>query len=328
LRCLYVKPHVDGWVGWVFGAFLTLDMPYNLLPSLHIALRTILADLYASHTAGLLRSGSNLWFSLIGLSTVLTYQHHVVDIVGGFVLAAFCFYLFPEAAPRAPSARNLRVATYYGIGTLLTLAVAVATWPAGGLLLWPATSLGIMTAAYCGLGATVYRKAGGRLPLSTRLILGPALLGHWLSLLYYRRQCRAWDEVCPGLLIGRVLLPGEAEQVIKRGVTAVLDLTAEFSETPAFRALRYRNLPILDLTAPTQEQLDEAVGFIAAESARGTVYVHCKIGYSRSAAVVGAYLLKKGEVATASEAVACLRRARPSIVVRPEALAVLTEFNR
>jgi hypothetical protein len=27
---------------------------------------------------------------------LLTYQHHFVDIVGGFVLAAICFYLFRE----------------------------------------------------------------------------------------------------------------------------------------------------------------------------------------------------------------------------------------
>ena len=29
--------------------------------------------------------------ALIGLSPVLTHQHHVIDIVGGFVLAGFCF---------------------------------------------------------------------------------------------------------------------------------------------------------------------------------------------------------------------------------------------
>jgi membrane-associated phospholipid phosphatase len=37
-----------------------------------------------------------VWFVLIGFSTLLTYQHHFVDIVGGFVLAAICFYLFRE----------------------------------------------------------------------------------------------------------------------------------------------------------------------------------------------------------------------------------------
>jgi membrane-associated phospholipid phosphatase len=34
------------------------------------------------------------WFVLIALSPVLTYQHHVIDIVGGVVLAVLCFCLF------------------------------------------------------------------------------------------------------------------------------------------------------------------------------------------------------------------------------------------
>jgi protein-tyrosine phosphatase len=70
----------------------------------------------------------------------------------------------------------------------------------------------------------------------------------------------------------------------KRALVAV---TAELSEARPFQATRYRNLPILDLTAPTHAQLQEAVAFITDEVEKGSVYVHCKIGYSRSAAVVG-----------------------------------------
>jgi protein phosphatase len=159
-------------------------------------------------------------------------------------------------------------------------------------------------------------------------VLAPVLLGQYLSLLYYRRQCRPWDEFSPGLLIGRQLDDAEAAEAVRQGVTAVLDLTAEFSEATPFRATNYRNLPILDLTAPTPGQLREAIQFIAEESARGTVYVHCKIGYSRSATVVGAYQLASGRAATAQEAIELLRRVRPSIIVRPEAREALRAFER
>jgi protein-tyrosine phosphatase len=54
--------------------------------------------------------------------------------------------------------------------------------------------------------------------------------------------------------------------------------------------------------------------------------VHCKIGYSRSAAVVGAYLLGIGRVQNSDDAIGLLRRARPSIVVRPEVYEALIQF--
>jgi protein-tyrosine phosphatase len=109
-------------------------------------------------------------------------------------------------------------------------------------------------------------------------------------------------------------------------VTAVLDLTAEFSEATPFRGTRYRNLQVLDLTAPTQDQLHQALAFVTLEAARGTVYVHCKIGYSRSAAVVAAFLLATRQAATVLEAVQTLARTRPDIVIRPEAMQALRAF--
>ena len=92
----------------------------------------------------------------------------------------------------------------------------------------------------------------------------------------------AWDEVVPGVWIGRVLSDAEAAEACD-GVTAVLDLTAEFAEAaPVPGRPTICNMPILDLTAPTPDQLREAVAFITEHSQHGTVYVHCKIGYSRS----------------------------------------------
>lgn len=324
------RPRGVGWFGDFVEASCTapflMEYPHNLFPSLHIALRTLLADIYARHTRGLVRFGSHIWFSLIGFSTILTWQHHLVDIAGGFILAGFAFYFFRQSGSHLPVVPNIRIGVYYFTAALAVLAFAGAVWPWGAFLLWPVAALYLVAFAYWGLGPSIYRKSAGQLPWSTRFVLAPVLLGQYLSLLYYRRQSRAWDQVAPGVLLGRVLRPREAAECIRQGVTAVLDLTAEFAEAAPFRAIRYHNLPILDLTAPTQEQLREAAAFIAAESARGTVYVHCKIGYSRSAAVVGAYLLASGRAATAEEAIAQLRQARPALIVRPEAREALRTF--
>jgi predicted protein tyrosine phosphatase len=326
------RPRVEGWFGELVERSCTapflMEYPHNLFPALHVTLCLILADAYGRHTRGAVRVLSYAWFTLIVLSTVLTWQHHLVDVAGGLVLAGFAFYLFREEGTRLPVVPNVRIGCYYAAGAAAVVAPAPAIWPWGVFLLWPAAGLGVVAAAYFGLGPGLFRKAGGRLPPSTRFVLAPVLLGQYLSLAYYRRRCRAWDEVAPGVLIGRALTTAEADAAVRQGVTAVLDLTAEFSEATPFRAVRYRSLPVLDLTAPAQDRLHEAVAFIAEEAAKGTVYVHCKIGYSRSAAVAGAYLLASGRAATVEEAVARLRRARPSIIVRPEALAALRTFER
>ena len=177
------------------------------------------------------------------------------------------------------------------------------------------------------VGPRIYRKENGRLPWSARLLLAPCLAGQRVSLWHYRRQCRPWDEAAPGVLIGRQLGDEEAADAARAGVTAVLDLTAEFSEAAPFRGVAYRNVAIMDLTAPTPAQLREAVDFIEANAASGQVYVHCKIGYSRSAAVVGAWLVESGRARSADEAMSMLRARRPSIVIRPEAEAALRAFT-
>jgi protein-tyrosine phosphatase/membrane-associated phospholipid phosphatase len=326
LRFAFERPPASGWLGTIFDWFRTMDRPYNLLPSLHIALRTFLDALYARHTSGWLRIVSRMWFSLIGFSTLLTYQHHFADVIGGFALAGYCFYSFREIPKVLPVVPNRRIGFYYAAGTLISVALLVAFRPWSVLLLWPAIALGIVTAAYFGLGPGIFRKTNGLLPWSSRWALGPCLLGQRLSLLYYRWQCRAWDEVTPRVWIGRKLSRREAAAAVHAGVTAVLDLTAEFSEVEPFRRLTYLNLPILDLTAPTGLHLSEMTAFIAEQSRNGIVYVHCKIGYSRSAAAIAAYLLTTGQAATVSESLSILRSRRPSIVIRPEIVKALEEF--
>jgi protein-tyrosine phosphatase len=327
LRFAFARPHASGWLGAVFDWFRGVDAPYNLLPSLHAALTLILLDSYFRHTRGFVRVATMTWFGLIALSPVLTYQHHVIDIAGGFVLAGYCFYFFRESSHAPPVVANRRIGSYYAAGTAVALIMGAIFWPWGVLLFWPAIALGIVAIAYFRAGPIVFHKTEGKLLWSTRFVLAPCLLGQYLSLLYYRSQCRSWDKVTPQIWIGGKLGCRSANKALCSGVVSVLDLSAEFSEAKPFRKINYRNIPVLDLTAPIQAQLVEMSKFIANRSGNGAVYVHCKIGYSRSAAAVAAYLLMSGEVKTAGEAFAMIQRVRPSVVIRPEVRSALSEFE-
>jgi protein-tyrosine phosphatase/membrane-associated phospholipid phosphatase len=327
LRFAFLRPHVDGWLGALFDWFRGMDAPYNLLPSLHAAFTLILCDIYFRHTRGFIRITIMIWFVLIGLSPVFTYQHHLIDIVGGFVLAGYCFYAFRERTPALPIITNRRIGSCYAAGATVVLVVGAIFWPWGVLLIWPAIALGIVAMAYFRAGPIIFHKAEGKLPWSTRFVLGPCLVGQYLSLLYYRGQCRSCDKVTPEIWIGGKLGSSAAKKALSSGVVSVLDLSAEFSEAKPFRKINYRNIPILDLTAPTQVQLVEMSEFIGNQSRKGAVYVHCKIGYSRSAAAVAAYLMMSEKVKTAEDAFAMIRGVRPSIVIRPEVLSALSEFE-
>ena len=326
-RFAFPRPVPTDWTAAIFRVLHGFDRPFNLFPSLHIAILMILADTYHRHTRGFVRLLMRGWFALIAVSTVLTYQHHVVDVAGGFALGVFSFFFIPERRTPRPVTTNPRIGTWYVAGTVALVAAGAYWHPWGLALIWPAASTAIVAGAYFGLYSTLTRKEGGRLPLASTIVLAPWLVAQYASLIYYRHRTTSWSVVAPHVWIGRQLREWEAEEAVAAGVKAVVDLTGEFSEARAFRALPYLNLPVLDLTPPSPDDLRAAVAFIDAHRRRGIVYVHCKIGYSRSAAVVAFWLMNAGFAATPDEAVARIRTARPSLVVRREVICALQDFR-
>jgi len=329
LRCAFPPVTLHGWFGNVFASFLALDRPDNLLPSLHAALGLILFHLYFRRTRGFARTAICVWFFLIALSPLLTHQHQVADIVTGMALAGYCFYAIrAEREPRNLVRPRCDLAMLY-LGAAIPLFAAAAFDPKRWAILgWIAISLVLVSAAYFGMGPRIFRKrADGTMPLSSFFAVGPCILGQFLSLLYYRGKISAYTRITPAALIGRRPNQREAAELCESGVTAVLDLGAELPEVPALRSLNYLCVPILDLTAPTPEQLDLAARFISAEAESGQVYVHCKIGYSRSAAAIAAYLLFSQQAKTVTEAIALIRQLRPGIVMSRAALKALEEFR-
>jgi protein-tyrosine phosphatase/membrane-associated phospholipid phosphatase len=326
LKCTYVKPdHVDGALGWVFANFLAVDKPFNQCPSLHIVLSGILAPHFARRAPKGLKPVVYAWFGLIAVSTLFTYQHHLIDVIGGALLALLVFKMFPEHPQEDRVVDARRIGLYYAVAAATLIWVAFTLKGLAWFLFWPAVSAAAASFAYVGLGSWIYQKKNGCIPFLTKVLLAPQILGQWISWKYYSAQSDAYQMLVPNVWMGRKLSDAEARSLVQRGVTAVLDLTCELDEASAFlvSTVRYLNIQILDLTAPTQEQLERAVEFIKNESARGHVYVHCKAGYSRTAAILGPYLLAVARARSADEAMQMLRRSRPKMVIRREAEHVI-----
>lgn len=324
LQFAFPRPQVSGIFGPWFAALYSFDFPHNLFPSLHIALRTLLVDIYVRQSRGAWRWVAHIWFSLIGISTLVTFQHHLVDVLGGFWLGGMALYLFRFNEPEPTRARNWTVVILYGAVALASSQIARLAWPSTFVFIWPAFAFGAAAFGYSGHGS-FYRKREGRLTFATRLLFGPLLAGQWISWWYYSRQSARWSEFTPRVWLGRVLRESEAREAVVAGVTAVLDMTVEFSRPTAFSLIHYLNIPVLDLTAPTAAQLAEAVAFIERESKAGIVYIHCKAGYSRTAGAAAAWLLATGSAQDAESAFAQLKAVRPRMVIRPEIRAALMQ---
>ena len=86
----------DPFYASLFKLMFSLDLPYNMMPSLHITLSAlILMALKDGTTQSVpLNILWASWFTLIVLSTIFVHQHHLIDIVTGLILAVLANRIF------------------------------------------------------------------------------------------------------------------------------------------------------------------------------------------------------------------------------------------
>ena len=104
---------------------------------------------------------------------------------------------------------------------------------------------------------------------------------------------------------------------ISDDLPAILDVCAEYPR-PRCRGA-YRVLPLLDMVAPSENDLMRAALLLEAlRRKHGKVLTCCALGYGRSAAVVLTWLLAFGGCRDLAQATAQLKQARPQMVLPPE----------
>ncbi len=77
----FARPEVWGWARFPFRVADTLNLEYNEFPSLHVAFAFTAAWAYR-------RFAWKPWAIAVAVSAWLIWEHHLVDILGGIVLAA------------------------------------------------------------------------------------------------------------------------------------------------------------------------------------------------------------------------------------------------
>lgn len=95
LKFSFEKPEVSNFLLKPLFVFLEkYDSPFNQAPSLHIAFAGIFAIEGNAHFTGFRKFFLNIWLLLLATSTVLVYQHHLIDVVTGIALSLLSFLLF------------------------------------------------------------------------------------------------------------------------------------------------------------------------------------------------------------------------------------------
>jgi atypical dual specificity phosphatase len=126
--------------------------------------------------------------------------------------------------------------------------------------------------------------------------------------------------------------PEESDELAwlrRQGIQLLISLT----EDPPRRdwvndaGLLLMHVPVIDMEAPSQEQLDRCISAIERANAHGMgVAVHCGAGMGRTGVVLAAYFVSKGT--SAQNAIGKVRRLRPGSIETDEQAEAVVEFAR
>lgn len=176
------------------------------------------------------------------------------------------------------------------------------------------------------------------------LILVPNLknkLIYEISLIYNIQTSPAWwNGITDHIFLGSIPLVQQKEKILALGVTHVVTLLEEFELEkglvhPMTKALwegkgiAHKQINAKDFAGLPPEDLHEGVEHLQREMEKESakIYVHCKAGRGRSAALVTAYLWKYGGFETIAEAYAFVKSQRPQINLNDRQMAAIQTYS-
>ena len=331
LKFSFDRPALDGFFGLWFDVLMGFDKPFNQMPSLHIVLLVILWDFYRRHVQGTWKYLVDLWCFLIGISVLTTWQHHFIDIPTGILVGAICLWLFPVSA-KSPfkkdgvqflTSKHLKLGSYYMCGVVICGILAYELRPWGLWFIYPAVSLFIVAHSYSLVRPHFMQKqSDGNTTIAAKILLAPYLVFAWLN-------SRIWTRKHPEdsfiieidhkkIYIGRIPSLTDTQQY-----QAIFDCVAELplSHSTTNHQIEYKQYLSLDLIPLQADQLQYAVEQFnilvnSLNQSGSKILVCCALGYSRSSALLAAWLIQQKHVENVQEAVELIQKARPWVVLK------------
>jgi len=327
LQFSFEKPEIQSFT-LLFG-ILEADLPFNQLPSLHVAFAIVLwASMKKYIKNRWIKIFTLLWFWLIALSTVLVYQHHFIDIPTGAMVGLLALYVLKEEKQSVlthsfTTPRSLKMALYYIVGAVLSMLLAfyISSW-GSWFFLWIFTSLLLVSITYAfGLNSLLSGK-NAKASWWQWVLFTPYFLGNYLSWQYYKRKLPLMERLKDNVYVGRYPSAEEYKLLDDKGIGIAINLATE--QQIQKHGLSQIRLPFLDQTIQSPESLHEGVQYIEAHKEKG-VYVHCALGLSRSVLLASAWLLFNG--CSIEEAQEEIDKIRPDYVKSPYMMITLKMYQ-
>jgi atypical dual specificity phosphatase len=123
--------------------------------------------------------------------------------------------------------------------------------------------------------------------------------------------------------------PADMAWLRKQGIEVLLSLTEDppRHDWVENAGLLLFHVPVEDMEAPAQDQLDRCLSAIQRANDKGMgVAVHCAAGMGRTGVVLACYFVEQG--LTPDNAVARVRRLRPGSIETDEQVDAVVEFAR
>ncbi|MFV0540169.1 MAG: dual specificity protein phosphatase family protein [Aestuariibaculum sp.] len=335
LRFSLLKPEVDNpFLNLFFRFLLQFDSPFNQLPSLHIAYAVLFWSVIKVRFRRKVKYALATWLLLLCASTLLVYQHHIIDLVGGLVVVLLSMVVV-SFKPTDVKNRNRHVANHYYLFTSLffLLALLLSHFLGGysGIFIWFGLNSLVVGYQYQINNPRFLKDENGNISIVKKIIFLPYQLCYKLIWKFFKGRHTDIVEILPQVYCSHRLNVKTIRSLDSNKVWWVYDIAAEMEEHKIWKTTaHYFSYPILDVSVPKTEYLNTIVACIDTQYKKiknnESILVHCTMGFTRST-IIAILLLRLNSQLSLEEAITVLKTKKPSVVLPEYAINILKYYE-